>query len=289
MWRLHAASLAFLLAPAPERNPLSTYVITGAASGIGAATKQRLEADGHRVIGIDLHEADITVDLSTAAGRAEALSQATSLLDGSLDGFVPFAGLAATTGRSASRMIGVNYFGAIDLLEGLRPLLAAGENPSVVLVSSNSTTTQPNWPTALADACLDHDEERANEIAASFGEIAAIQAYPATKAALAYYARTQSASYIRDGIRLNAVAPGIIDTPMTQEGRKDPLIGAAMEGFLATVPAGRGGTAQEVAALVAFLLGPESTYFVGSVVFVDGGVDAAFRGRDWPAVWEPAH
>ncbi len=268
---------------------MSTYVITGAASGIGAATKARLEADGHRVIGIDLRNAEITVDLSTAEGRAEAIAKATGLLDGSLDGFVPFAGLAAAAGRPAAQLIGVNYFGAIDLLEGFRPLLAAAEHPSVVLISSNSTTTQPNWPVALADACLDHDEAKAIAIAESFGEYAAIQTYPATKAALAYYARTKSADYIAQGIRLNAIAPGIIDTPMTQEGRKDPLIGEAMEGFLAAVPAGRGGTAEEIAALVAFLLGPESTYFVGSVVFVDGGVDAAFRGRDWPSAWEITH
>ncbi|GAA4473956.1 SDR family oxidoreductase [Rhodococcus olei] len=265
---------------------MATYVLTGAASGLGAATKARLESEGHRVIGVDVQSADVTVDLRTAAGRAEAIERVTALADGPIDGFVPFAGLAAATGRPAADLITVNYFGAIELLEGLRPLLAAAERPSVVLISSNSTTSQPGWPVELADACLDGDEAKAVEIAAGFGDLAAIQAYPATKAALAYYARTKSAEYIKEGIRLNAIAPGLIETPMTVEGREDPLIGEAMRGFLATIPAGRAGTPEEIAALVSFLLGPDSTYFVGSVVFVDGGTDAAFRGRDWPKMWE---
>ncbi|MGW0041473.1 SDR family oxidoreductase [Rhodococcus sp. NPDC003348] len=265
---------------------MGTYVLTGSASGIGAATKARLESDGHRVIGVDVRSAEVTVDLRTAAGRAEAIEQVTSLAGSSIDGFVPFAGLAAAAGRPAADLISVNYFGAIELLEGLRPLLAAAARPSVVLISSNSTTSQPGWPVELADACLAGDEAKAVEIADGFGELAGLQTYPATKAALAWYARTKSAEYMADGIRLNAVAPGFVDTPMTQAGLQDPGIGPAMEQFLATIPAGRGGTPEEVAALVAFLLGPESTYFVGSVVFVDGGTDAAFRGRDWPKAWE---
>ncbi|GAA3645651.1 SDR family oxidoreductase [Nocardioides ginsengisoli] len=265
---------------------MSTYVITGAASGIGAATKARLEADGHQVVGIDLRDADVEVDLGTTEGIAQAVAGVRELVD-AIDGFAPIAGIAPSAGRSGQQLVAVNYFGAVDLLEGLRPLLAAGTDPSVVLLSSNSTTTQPHWPTELAEACVAGDREGAGAIADGFGDLSAITAYPASKAALAYYARTRAADYLTSGIRLNAVAPGFIDTPMTQEALKDPLTAQAIQEFLATVPAGRGGRPEEVASLIAYLLGPESTYVVGSVLFVDGGLDASLRGLDWPKVWQP--
>lgn len=266
---------------------MGTIAVTGSASGIGAAVAAHLEKEGHRVIGVDLRDTEVTADLSTAEGREHAVAEITRISAGRLDGFLPFAGVAAATGRPGGLVVSVNYFGAIALLEGLRPLLRESGNASVVLVSSNSTTTQPLWPVELADACLAGDEERARGIAESFGDLGAIQAYPATKAALAWYARTKSAEYIADGIRLNAIAPGIIDTPMTQEGSKDALTGEGMKQFLAMTPIGRPGRPEEIAELAAFLLSDKAGFFVGSVIFCDGGIDAAFRGKDWPAVWNP--
>ncbi|NKY86051.1 SDR family oxidoreductase [Nocardia veterana] len=266
---------------------MGTIAVTGSASGIGAAVAAHLEKEGHRVIGVDLRDTEVTADLGTPDGRAHAVAEITRISAGRLDGFLPFAGIAAATGRPGGLVVSVNYFGAVTVLEGLRPLLRESENASVVLVSSNSTTTQPLWPVELADACLAGDEVRARGIAESFGDLAAIQAYPATKAALAWYARTKSADYIADGIRLNAIAPGIIDTPMTQEGSKDALTGEGMKQFLAMTPIGRAGRPEEIAELAAFLLSDKAGFFVGSVIFCDGGIDAAFRGKDWPAVWSP--
>ncbi|MEU6564556.1 SDR family oxidoreductase [Nocardia nova] len=266
---------------------MGTIAVTGSASGIGAAVAAHLEKEGHRVIGVDLRNADVTADLGTPEGRAHAVAEVTRISEGRLDGFLPFAGVAAATGRPGGLVVSVNYFGAVELLEGLRPLLRESDAASVVLVSSNSTTTQPMWPVELAEACLAGEERRAREIAESFGDLGAIQAYPATKAALAWYARTKSAEYIGEGIRLNAIAPGIIDTPMTQEGSKDALTGEGMKQFLAMTPIGRAGRPEEIAELAAFLLSDKAGFFVGSVIFCDGGIDAAFRGKDWPAVWQP--
>ncbi|CAM5463797.1 3-alpha-hydroxysteroid dehydrogenase/carbonyl reductase OS=Tsukamurella paurometabola OX=2061 GN=hsdA PE=3 SV=1 [Tsukamurella paurometabola] len=94
--------------------------------------------------------------------------------------------------------------------------------------------------------------------------------------------RGNAAEYIRHGIRLNAIAPGFIDTPMTRTGREDPQTGAAMDQYLKLIPAGRAGRPDEIAALTSFLLGPDSAYIVGSVVFADGGLDAQQRPKDWP-------
>lgn len=266
---------------------MGTIAVTGSASGIGAAVAAHLEKEGHRVIGVDQRNAEVTADLSTSEGRAHAVAEVARISEGRLDGFLPFAGVAAATGRPGGLLVSVNYFGAIELLESLRPALSASGSASVVLVSSNSTTTQPMWPAEIADACLSGDEDGARSAAESFGDRAAILAYPATKAALAWYARTKCADYIADGIRINAIAPGIIDTPMTQEGSKDALTGEGMKQFQAMTPIGRRGRPEEVAEATAFLLSERSSFCVGSVLYVDGGTDASLRGKDWPAIWNP--
>jgi NAD(P)-dependent dehydrogenase (short-subunit alcohol dehydrogenase family) len=94
-----------------------------------------------------------------------------------------------------------------------------------------------------------------------------------------------SADWIGGGIRLNAVAPGLIETALIAEGRADATVGPLLDLF--PIPAGRSGQPDEVAALIAFLLGPESSLLCGSIVFADGGTDALLRANDWPAPWEP--
>jgi NAD(P)-dependent dehydrogenase (short-subunit alcohol dehydrogenase family) len=262
---------------------MSTIAVTGSASGIGAATAARLAADGHRVIGIDLRNAEIEADLSDPAGRERAVEGVLDRCDGALDGIVPCAGLAALSDRAGGLLASVNYFGTVELLTALRPALAAGTTPSAVVISSNSTTIQPDIPMDLVELCLAGDEAGAR---ARADEVGSFPTYPATKIALARWVRRSAVGdgWIGAGIRLNAIAPGMIETALIEEGRADPMMAPMLAAF--PIPVGRGGRAEEMAALIAFLLGPESTFFCGSIVFADGGSDALLRPDDWPAPWQ---
>jgi NAD(P)-dependent dehydrogenase (short-subunit alcohol dehydrogenase family) len=248
---------------------VATIAITGSAGGIGAATRERLEQDGHTVVGVDIRDADVEVDLSTPEGRAAMVEGVTAATDGVLDGLVAAAGLLGGDGPT---VVSVNHFGAVATLEGLRPLLERGTSPSAVAISSNSTTTFPDLPTELAERCQAGDEDGARAAAAGVDPVAV---YPATKLALARWVRRAAVSeaWVGEGIRLNAVAPGFIATPMTA-GTDDFVLEL---GDVYPVPQRRPGQAVEVAGLLAYLLSPEAAFFCGSVVFMDGGTDAALR------------
>ncbi len=252
---------------------MGTIVITGSAGGIGAATRTRLEKSGHRIIGVDVRDAEVVADLSTPDGRAAMVAGVTAESGGAIDGLVAGAGIQSD---DSPAVISVNYFGAVATLDGLRPLLAAGTDASAVAISSNSTTaTIGGVVNDAVDACLAGDESLARSLVPDgfFG-------YPTAKLALARWVRRRAPSdaWIGEGIRLNAIAPGPIATPMTLP-IEEMVLGM---GDAYPVPIKRIGTPDEVAAVLEFLLSPDASYVVGSLVFVDGGGDAAARADDWP-------
>jgi NAD(P)-dependent dehydrogenase (short-subunit alcohol dehydrogenase family) len=252
---------------------MSTIAVTGSASGIGLATRKLLEGAGHQVIGVDLRDAEVVADLSIPEGREAMADGVSRACEGVLDGLVAGAGVFTT--HPGELIVSVNYFGAVATLTGLRPLLARGRSPSAVAISSNSTIVTP--PLELAtECCLAGDEAGARDAAKQQGGLA----YAASKLALARWVRRHAvaADWIGAGIRLNAVAPGLISTPMTADNEAQIL--AMGDGF--PLPMGRAGRPEEVAGLLAYLLSPEASFFCGSIVFMDGGTEAALRADDWP-------
>jgi NAD(P)-dependent dehydrogenase (short-subunit alcohol dehydrogenase family) len=250
--------------------------VTGSASGIGAAIRARLERDGALVIGVDLRDAEVIADLSGPAGRAAAIAAIERGAAPALDGLVACAGLGPHVSDHAA-IVSVNYFGAQAILDGLRPALAGAAQPAAVAISSNSSTV-PGAESPLVDLCLSGDETVARQLAAT---LAGHQVYAGSKLALTRWLRRAAPrpAWAGAGIRLNAVAPGPVQTPLLQAGLDHPVFGPAIRGF--PVPTGGAGSPADVAAAVAFLLGPEARYICGSVLFVDGGTDALIRGDQY--------
>lgn len=252
-----------------------TYVITGAASGIGRSTVKLLKERGHHVIGIDLHDADITVDLTVPRDREYLEKAVTEAAEGPVDAIVAVAGLALPIPAT----VAVNYFGMVATLENLRPLLKGSPAPRAVGVSSMASIMPTDE--ALVEAMLADDEAGALARAATLAEDEATGGliYTSTKAAFCRWMRRNAAAdrWAGASIPLNAVAPGIIRTPMTAD-----LIATqeATTQLLEQVPMPLNGVADPVAVAypLAWLASEENTHLCGQTVFVDGGSDVVLRG-----------
>lgn len=253
---------------------MSTTLVTGSASGIGAAIAQALKAAGHRVIGVDRHGAEINGDLSQPQGRAAVVQQALALCEGRLDGLVLCAGLGAQV-SPASLTVSVNYFGAVELLDGLLPALQQGQQASAVVISSVASTQLPWDKNPLAAALEVGDEAAAQAVVMAAGAAGGHLAYAGSKNALTVALRKRAAAWGRAGVRLNSIAPGATETPLLQEGLKDPRYGEAIKNFLP--PLGRRAEPAEIAAVAAFLMSPAASYVHGAQIVVDGGIDAVSR------------
>ena len=281
-----------------------TYVVTGAASGIGKATAELLVERGHRVIGVDLRGSDVNVDLATGQGRSDLVTQVADRSGGTIDAIVANAGLATPTAAT----VAVNYFGTLATLTGLRPLLAGSPAPRAVATASMASLFPPDE--SLLESLLAGDEAaamaRGGELEAAGGDLANL-IYGTAKRALALWIRRNAPTpdWAGAGIPLNAIAPGVVATPMTaaftgtEEAREaisgngvapgiidTPMVAdyvatqEAREAILQMVPMPLNGIFEprDAAYLLAWLTSEENAHLCGQVVFIDGGSDAVMRG-----------
>jgi NAD(P)-dependent dehydrogenase (short-subunit alcohol dehydrogenase family) len=262
-----------------------TYVVTGAASGIGAATAKRLESAGARVISSDLHDAEVIADLATAEGRSALVAGVLRLTGGRIDGVVANAG-----GGPAETSLQLNFFGAVATLAGLRPLLIGSPAPRAVAVSSVASLRPPKG--GLVEACLTMDEAAA--VAAAWraceaGELGAtpgdptpqpaqvgLDLYGSAKRALQLWCRKAAGGpdWAGAGIPLNVVALGFYDTPAAASVLGDPDARAAL-GRLFPLRGAYPGRPDEAAALLAFCVGPENSQMTGQILFADAGLECS--------------
>ena len=254
---------------------MGLYAMTGGATGIGGELRKQLLERGHEVISVDIKEGDIIADLSNREGREAAIAGIRERAPEGLDGFIPCAGLPPVA-RPLGLIPAVNYFAVVEMAEGLRDLVGQRRG-SMLLVASNSAPMVPR-DDPYVELCLAGDEAATIEdISGKDGHTA----YAGSKRAVTAWMRRNVVDYAKAGVRLNAVAPGITMTPLTEQVYADEELGQAMRDFGDMVP--WGGTAQpdQIANVMRFLLSEEADFVCGSVYFIDGGSDAMLRPDDF--------
>ncbi len=249
-------------------------LVTGGVSGIGEATAKALRARGDRVITVDLRNADINADLSTAQGRATLVAQAERLAPDGIDLVVAAAGVSLGIGD----VLGVNFFGAVATLEGLRPLLVKRAPAQAIAITSTAAIGEVD--DEMMAACRDGNEEAAKVRArhTTEGDAHSPLEYSSSKRALAYWVRRAAITRDWAGSRvfLNAVAPGLTLTNMTRPMLSDP---ALVDVINASTPraVSQPGKAEDLAEAIVAIASLRSGYVVGQVLHVDGGTHAILQ------------
>jgi NAD(P)-dependent dehydrogenase (short-subunit alcohol dehydrogenase family) len=237
----------------------SGAIVTGAASGIGAATARTLMSAGIRTIGVDLREpapipefADVQVRRAVDVRDVDGLlALADEARPGGISYLVNCAGILETTGFSGvtpaawQRCLEVNLVGAYNVLDAMTPLLRQAASAAVVNITSIEA--------ARVIALTDPDPT---------------PQYAAAKAGLHMLTQSAARALAADGIRVNSISPGFVATPMAAAHGSTATLPPAL---LGRVPAGRFARPSEIAATVAFLLSDQAAYITGSDVRVDGG------------------
>ena len=251
-------------------------LITGAASGIGRATCLRLARDAKtrerptRIAAVDLgpspeldrvvdqirgfgaEAAPLYGDMATADAPARVVAEAVARFGG-LDSLVSNAGINRPGAlldyavEDWDRVLAVNTRATWLLGKAAHAALAASRGAIVAVASMSGSNAHAN-----------------------------LGAYGPSKAALIMLVQVMAQEFGRDGIRVNTVSPGMVRTGMTARVYADARIAAERD---ALVPIGRVATPEDIADVIAFLLGPDARYVNGHDLVVDGGVAGNFLGR----------
>ena len=246
-----------------------TAVITGAASGIGAACARELHRRGADVVLADRdagaaqrlsddlgeHAYGISLDVADVAGTASVID-AVAARSGTIDILVNNAGIYAkaplleVTEEHFDRLFAVNVRGMFFVLEAVAKVMTARGTHGAIVNIASQAGRRGEGPSSI---------------------------YAATKATVISLTQSAALALAGDGIRVNAVAPGVIDTPMWQEidrlhcAAAQVPAGTLIEQTRAAIPIGRLGSPDEIARVVAFLASPDSSYVLGQTWNVDGG------------------
>lgn len=228
----------------PEDRPLA--VVTGGGTGIGRAVAEALAAAGHEVIALGL---DADADLPETVRFAKVDVTDTTACVAALPQGRPVAALVNCAGilrhqaewetESFELVMRVNVTAGFALAQALIEQLAAAKGAVVNIASM--------W--------------------AVFGSAGA-PAYTTSKGAVVSMTRSQAVAWAKRGVRVNSVAPGWVETRISEKARTDPARSAAIA---ARIPMGRWAQPSEVASVVRFLVSPDAGYITGTMIPVDGG------------------
>ncbi|MCK6630632.1 MAG: SDR family oxidoreductase [Anaerolineae bacterium] len=239
-------------------------IITGAASGMGAATAREFSAAGGQVVIVDRN--------GELAAQVAAEIKAGPPLVGSVDDSAFCQEAVKTTLERHGRLdVLVNAAGIIVRADALN---TSDEQWQRVL---NVNVSGVFYMSRAAVAVMKQQGQGAIvNFGSIWGEVGAtgVVAYCASKGAVHQITRAMALDHVKDGIRINAVCPGEVNTPMLQSERNEPVTPELLQRLAETVPMGRLAEPVEIARVVLFLASDAASYMTGAMVNVDAGYTA---------------